>query len=113
MGTNYYARTDVCECCGRGDERHICKSLTSFRGYSEFDLKLRSWRDWKSFLQRDNITVWTEYGEQIPVEKFIADVEATPREARERQTRWVLKYHDPSRDWLDAEGFSFHDGEFC
>lgn len=127
MGTNYYHRTNICDCCGRYDEQHICKSLVSFEAPvawqdpqpDGFVVTIKSWADWKARLL-DGGEVWDEYGERIPTDEFIARVEATDPERRRWQYDWMAE-HLPERvsvqpaegmDWLDADGFSFYGGAF-
>jgi hypothetical protein len=122
MGTNYYHRFNRCDCCGRYDERHICKSMTSFQGYRPDPLwpdedapTIVSWADWKAALQTGE--VWDEYGRQLNVAQFIDDVEATGPARRRRQYDWMQENGARYRlkldhDWLDSEGFSFTDREF-
>lgn len=116
MGTNYYLRTGICKTCDRYDEMHICKSMTSFQAHP--DKNIRSWEDWKVWLRLDGAEVWSEYQYQIPTEKFIADVERVDRASRRRQYDWVVEHllvvgpDHRDRYWLDANGFSFYDGEF-
>ncbi len=135
MGTNYYWRHNICTCCHRYDEQHICKSLTSFQAYfgdAEWDdttkqfgtapALIASWADWKSVLAGDG-AVFDEYGDRIEVAQFIADVEATDPSARRRQYDWccahprgmgirALDQVVPGGDWLDADGFSFYGADF-
>src|SRR5690349_1926872 len=103
MGTNYYARKDACEHCGRGDEDiHICKSLVMFRGYGPGDPlgEIKSWADWRAVLEQGELRIFDEYGQEHSVAAFIADVEATAPEARRRQYDWMVAHSDPSNDWL-------------
>lgn len=134
MGTNYYWRHNICSCCGRYDEWHICKSLVSFEGrFGEPDWDdaarkflpapptVASWRQWRDLI-RSGGEVWDEYGKQVDVEEFISDVESTDRANRRRQYDWVVDHPDPFWDrkfgvvsrgeWLDEDGFSFYGGEF-
>lgn len=127
MGTNYYHRTNICECCGRFDQQHICKSMVSFEApvvwpdESPFApvVAASSWQEWKARLVADG-EVWDEYGKQWDVLEFIDGVEATDPDARRRQFDWMSK-HQPARtttepaygmDWLDPDGFSFYGGAF-
>lgn len=125
MGTNYYHRYAHCDCCGRYDERHICKSMVTFRGYrpdpdwpDEFTGPLlASWRQWKRELIDRGGQVWDEYGRQHDLAEFIAAVESTKPEHRRRQCDWVQEHAGDygtrgDRYWLDGDGFSFYDGEF-
>jgi hypothetical protein len=125
VGTNYYHRSRICECCGRYDERHICKSLVLFQGYrpdprwpdDDYDGPLiTSWAHWKAAILAEG-EVWDEYGTKWDVDRFIADVEATDPDRRRRQYDWVQddRYHrwtTGDRYWLDGDGFSFCDLEF-
>lgn len=136
MGTNYYWRHNICDCCHRYDEMHICKSLRSFRGYfgeREWSDEHRrmlpapplvvSWRQWRDKL-RSAGEVWDEYGTRQDTEEFIARVEAVPLADRRRQHDWVVEHYppgvlghrpvgvQPDGEWLDADGFSFYGGAF-
>jgi hypothetical protein len=134
VGTNYYWRHNICFCCNRSDEWHICKSLISFEGHfseGEWDDAAKawpdipvitSWRDWVTKLTSGG-EIWDEYSVQHDTEEFIARVEATDRAARRRQYDWCMNHPDrlggirvgsvgPRSYWLDADGFSFYGGEF-
>ena len=126
MGTNYYHRTNICECCGRYDERHICKSLVSFEGVvgwthgGGWAVTVGSWADWRDRLLAEGGEVWAEEAEHIATDEFIKGVEATDPEHRRRQYEWVAD-HEPDRiaatptvdrTWIDADGFSFYGGGF-
>lgn len=114
MGTNFYHRTAICEHCGRYDEHHICKSMTSFQGYP--DLDVMSWQDWKRRIRAGG-EVWNEYGDQIPTEDFIRDVELEDMQERRRQYDWVKAHSLPydtedQKTWLDPDGYTFYAGDF-
>lgn len=124
MGTNFHHRYNLCECCGRYDERHICKSMRSFQGYrpdpqwpDDFTGPvIVTWEDWKAHLRAGG-EVWDEYGKQWDVETFIADVETTPPNMRRMQYDWMVRHEGRfgvtlDDDWLDPDGFSFTDREF-
>lgn len=127
MGTNYYHRSNICECCGRFDEQHICKSMTMFNGVVRwldekpygFVVTVPSWQDWKARLVAGG-EVWDEYGERWDTDQFIERVEVTDADDRGSQHAWIVRNRpelasdgpEDSRDWLDADGFSFHGGEF-
>lgn len=126
MGTNYYHRTSICECCDRYDEQHIGKSHIMFEAPLYHDPAnpyppkpaVRSWSEWKERLLAGG-EVWDEYGDQHKVEDFIAAVESSSPEARRRQYDHVKRVRPDmcdfeafDCDWLDADGFSFHAGPF-
>lgn len=139
MGTNYYHRTNICgptgrwwwrrPGCGRYDETHICKSHLSFEAVLDIDIDIAylantvvvvgSWQEWKARLRAGG-EVWDSYGERVPTEEFIRDVEATNPEARRwqydwvRDNQWRSPLHTiisqsprPDAHWLDPDGFTF------
>lgn len=127
MGTNYYHRTNICGCCDRYDEAHICKSMTSFEGPVRWldeppygpVVELGSWQAWRERILAGG-EVWDEYGGQIEPETFVARVERTSLDDRRRQHEWMLKNApngvsdgpEEGKSWLDADGFSFYGGTF-
>lgn len=132
MGTNYYHRTNICSCCGRYEETHICKSLNSFEAVTRWldeppygrVIEIGSWQEWKARLLDPEPSlagqVWDEYGEQISVEEFIERVEATDPEWRRRQFTWMVNNapaevsSEPrlEKTWLDPDGFTFSGRSF-
>jgi len=113
MGTNYYAYTDTCPHCGRGDERiHIGKQsggwTFGWHGISGVmdGVELRSCADWYEFLARDGVSIADEYGHSVTLEEFREMVDAQ-RNARRNH---ALEY--PDRCWVDADGCGFSSGEF-
>lgn len=134
VSTNYYWRHNICACCGRHDEWHICKNLTSFEahfGPAEWDDTIKrftappplvtTWAEWKGLLRTEG-QVWDEYGHRHDVEAFIARVENTKPEDRRRQYDWCATHPQlgvrhldcvqVDGDWLDPDGFSFYGGDF-
>lgn len=120
MGTNYYHRFNHCDCCGRYDERHIGKNLTMFQGYrpdpyfpEEFTgPEITAWAQWKEVLRTEG-EIWDEHGRQWDIDEFIAQVERTEKSTRRRQYDSIVDHYvDHRMDWIDADGFSFHEGEF-
>lgn len=134
MGTNYTWRHNICECCGRYDELHICKSFHTFRGHfgddwDEVDHRIVrppivvSWKGWVEKL-RSGGQIFDEYRRQHDIEEFIAAAEALPRAQRRQhfdyvaanylpgQCGWREKAVKPDGEWLCEDGFSFYGGEF-
>lgn len=101
---------------------HIGKyagAALSFEGHFG-PYKLTSWAEWQAAL-RSSGHVETEYGSRVPTETFIAEVEGALKSDRRRQYDWVRDHHrlddlldrvEPGYYWLDADGFTFHGGEF-
>lgn len=121
MGTNYYVRSACCSTCGRYDEHHICKSLSSFEAKRRWDddlgvvIECGSWAEWRTFLRSNPVEVWDEYGRRHEVEDFIGQVEALPPESRCRQHGYMVRDYpqevsdgpQEGMSWLDPDGFSF------
>lgn len=122
MGTNYNFRTAVCGECGRYDEVHICKSMTSFDTIRrtnpdsyETEILVGSWSEWKTYLRNTVGEIVDEYGAVHQVEEFIAAVEAIDPEDRRWQYDWMVKNQpgyvsdgpQVDRSWLDPDGYTF------
>lgn len=120
MGTNYYHRFNRCDCCNRYDQRHIGMDSWgwefSFQAFTDDEYKpfLKSWAEWKEALKAGQI--FDEYGEEMPVDKFIAYVEGT--KGRKNHYDAMIDYakrRGPSYmdgEWKDAEGWSFSTAQF-
>lgn len=122
MGTNYYHRTNICECCERYDETHISKYFTDFEAVVVdldeapwgFLVVVGSWQEWKSRLLSGG-EIWDEYGNRLPTKEFIDKVELTLPEDRRRHYDFIAKNYpveisdepDNYKYWLDPQGFSF------
>lgn len=114
MGTNYYAYTDMCPHCGRGDEGlHIGKDsygwTFSWHALSEVmdGVEVKSCREWYEFLERDGVTIKSEYGDVISLDDFRKLVDGK-RSEKHNQTK---EYPD-NYCWLDSDGCSFSSHEF-
>jgi len=122
MGTNYYARTNICEHCNRYDELHIGKSSAgwtfSFHGYkpsafAEHVPLLDSWKAWQEYLQQPGIKVFSEYGEEVAYADFAKMVEAKKSEELNHTLYCRQRSCTYSQDdELDDEGNSFSYSEF-
>lgn len=124
MGTNYFHRTNICDCCGRFDERHIGKSSGgwqfSFHGYRPDEVwgstvSIESWEDWKELLIGEPF-IFDEYKKQISLNEFfvlVSKKQANPKNLN--HTTYCLGRYGSDVDasnWLDPEGYSFSDTEF-
>jgi hypothetical protein len=131
MGTNHYARAEAPKPCPTCDhtppqiDLHISKSYVSFQGYREADGTespygdVTSVKDWAAVLRGERsgpaLRVFSEYGDEWDVEEFLTAVYNSTREERSRPYRWMVDHYPPEqreKDWQDAEGFSFHSGDF-
>ncbi len=120
MGTNYYHRTNICNCCNRHDERHIGKSSAgwqfNFQGYYNFGEEdkpdIRSFKKWQEILQEGKI--FNEYGEEISFNEFISIV-SSKQELNDNKNQYdscKARGCNLNNDWKDEEGYAFTTAEF-
>lgn len=116
MGTNYDAHLNVCQHCDRAEEVvHIGKSSVgwtfSFHGTDHF----RSWNDWKAELKRSTTRIVDEYGQRHTFEEFEKLIEGKRDQPNNHAAQVASgKINDKyGAHWLDEEGHSFSEGEFC
>jgi hypothetical protein len=123
MGTNFYVRYNVCECCDRSDELHVGKSSSGLRAYRQPMWSLEnvtpigeiySWQDWKRFFAEVPHETWDEYGRQITDSEVIDWFEGLSAERRRRQYDAVQEIPSGLRAsyWLDSEGFTMCSEDF-
>lgn len=111
MGTNYFARIDCCDKCGRpAHERHIGKQSAGWPflldpGEKWDDLfgPLTSWCAWKAILQRPNVRIFNEYGEEQDKAEFIARVEESGR----KPLPDFARAEDAAYERRDPDGYRF------
>ena len=106
MGTNYYARCNICERCKRYDELHIGKSSMGWTFGFHATEKIRSWQSWREFLDSKSIKIVDEYGREVSFLDF-EDIIISKRKEKHNHAR---EYSEGS--FLDEEGHSFTEGEF-
>lgn len=124
MGTNFYLRQTACSGCGRFDEHHIGKRSAGwsfgFHGYRPDEDAthplgpVRSRADWVRAVGVFDGSVVDEYGRVVddPV-AWLAGLEAPSLTQQRWEQDHMGPFYRPSeRDWRDAEGFRFYDGEF-
>ena len=94
MGTNYYHRTKICQCCGRYEERHIGKSsygwCFSLRIYPEDGI--RNLDDWKGIFALRESEIFDEYGQKVGIRTMLSIIQ--DRDHPE-ESNWIQKdYRD-------------------
>lgn len=138
MSTNYYLKTDVCECCQREAKKlHIGKNSYGwefmFHGvYAEDEIpRLDSWKVWREFirtqLKHNRAQLVDEYDDPIAYNKFVKLVHDSRKPYRpfnnggnRQPLTYPLNHYDwvAERGWCndndkkDEQGWSFHFGEF-
>jgi hypothetical protein len=106
MGTNYYARMNRCEHCGRGEDRHVGKAYRTLRAYPEDGIM--SWQDWLDWLNAVEPTIVNEYDEVIDFGTFIEGWKPIPGNREVVSgilADWRGRFGSDSGDYVDAEGF--------
>lgn len=117
MGTNYYVRYNRCDCCGRYDELHMCKSFRTYQAH--WDLphinpvgQITSVSDWLKLLEMPGVEVWDEYGDQhdpVEVRARISD----SRAASSDEYAKALEFHAQHQlSWLSHDGYRDPDGYY-
>jgi hypothetical protein len=121
MGTNYYARYNACDCCGRYDEAHIGKSMRTvqaFDGLESFrpipgydDPMIVRFADWRLILGFPHVSVWNEYGDLVALggsPEMRIWLDAWERydgaDDWQRRDRYASTYRAHG-DWLDDDGY--------
>lgn len=105
MGTNYYAKVNVCPNCKKEDrEIHLGKSSGGwkfmFRAHEEY---YKDFPTFCEFIQKPNVEIRDEYGEKRTPEALIDFIEA----------KQSLKSHNQLYGGgKDVNGFEFFDYEF-
>ncbi len=124
MGTNYYARYNICPTCKRpGISLHIgnesCGWAFSFHGIvgteaedSEIE-PIASWEDWKILLKKPGTEIFNEYGDEMDYAEFIDSIDITEQGKNHTIYCRISHPEHAKRDcWLDEAGHSFQCGEF-
>jgi len=109
MGTNYYARYNICEFCGRYDELHIGKSSAGWTFIfqaQEDEITIKSYKEWIEFLLGEEIKIFDEYGDELTIVDFKDIIENKKKEKHNHTKEY------PEGHFLDEEGNSFSEGEF-
>ncbi len=106
MGTNFYAHTNACTCCGRSDIVHLGKRSAGWTFSFRASNTVRNFDDWCS-LVRSASRIEDEYGSEVPAEEMIEEAATWGVGIGKRHAD---SYHDGN--WIDARGHSFSDHEF-
>lgn len=142
MGTNYYIRYNICDCCDRYDELHIGKSSVgwqfSFHAINNVDilmscfdpkymllddkntfLEISSFQEWKHFIEEyvvrhKTAKLYNEYDEEQEAGELF-DLIETKRSEKNHQANHMKEnnyYSTAENDYSDDEGYSFSGGDF-
>jgi len=124
MGTNYYHRTNICDCCNRYDEKHIGKSSAgwqfSFQGYEDAP-EILSYKDWLRVLWQSLMIdktgkIFNEYNKEMSYDDFVEMVKKKQsgphNQYDEVQKECKERGYSIQNDWKDEEGYAFTFAEF-
>lgn len=133
MGTNYYLRYNICDCCNRYDELHIGKSSGGWQflfhsvdeyifpktldpksallDQEETHVVISSFQHWKKFIQQyvveyQTAKIYDEYDLEVSATQFFSLIDS-----KTEQLSHYKRVSDSSC-FLDPEGHSFIKGEF-
>lgn len=124
MGTNYYLRTNICECCDRYDEKHIGKKSVGwqfgFRSYRTEEIEIETCENWLEVLLKAVLIdrtgkICNEYGAEVPFDSFVEMVKKSKDNLENKNHYdWCVEHEclNSYNQWKDAEGYSFTDSEF-
>lgn len=114
MGTNYYAKTSV---HGVPIELHIGKSSGGWKFlFAEYD-NLRSWSEWRAFLDRPGVEITDEYRSPMNYADLVQIVEADQKPPNwdyitAPSSAWGDKYR-PIEERQKYERLDEHGYRFC
>lgn len=117
MSTNFeYVRQ--CEVTGEYSSLHLGKSSGGWRFLlrAHPTLGLTSFQALQDFFAKDPGTVLDEYGRERSPSEFVAFVEGKQINKAQRPQELLQPDFPPSideRKWVDSQGYSFANYEFC
>ena len=106
MGCNYYHESNKCDCCGRYDQDHIGKNSCGWNFHFHSTKDIISYKQWLERLELGGI-IFDEYDRKITLDEFKELVEESYKEEN-----WN-HLNETGYGWIDEDGYSFTDGEFC
>jgi hypothetical protein len=107
MGTNYYAKTESCACCGRGGEEiHLGKNSGgwAFRVQYNGGRYYTNWSEFKNWVKDKKIE--DEYGRSVSATELIGLIELKKEIRDPEEVNYSGQMHI-------IDGYKFYDSEFC
>lgn len=93
MGTNFYLHENICQVCGRFNERHIGKSSYGwcFGLHIYPDERINSLEDWK--LLFDSGEIYDEYGRRVSKDEMIDIITNRSHPDSNENDEWYAQNH--------------------
>lgn len=105
MSTNYYAKLNYCEACGRGDYTHLGKKSGGWTFLFQGSHTVHTFNDWCQLVQSASV-IEDEYGQVLTADEMIE----AARTWQEGKQHTVLY---PDGNWTDPDtGYSFSGYDF-
>jgi hypothetical protein len=106
MGTNYYARYNLCEDCQRFEEKHIGKSSMGwcFSLHIIPEEGIKNWNDWKKFLTKDGVKIFDENDKEISFDYFEEVVTKRKAEKIKFPCSIFGKTYNSEEEWAKKNG---------
>jgi hypothetical protein len=121
MWCNYYARENICKCCGRYDDIHIGKSsgwwdftfhrVDEYVWEEEKHIKITNRAELEEYLQKGWISIWDEYDKEITIKDFFSLVDEKKKINWKAHKKTINKYGSDS--YYDNTDNFFMGGDFC
>lgn len=114
MSCNYYAKVDICNCCGSPKEViHLGKSSVGWKFnlrwnvkyYSSFD-ELVNWLNGETDIQIED-----EYGKPVSISEFVKFVR-TKQDSGMSHFEYIQEHHPEDSKSFTIDGYEFTDCEF-
>lgn len=114
MGENYYHHRNVCPHCNRPETReHIGKASCGWTFSFHATEKIKTYAQWLERLAEPGGVIVDEYGDAVSLEDFKNIVKSKMREKKNHAIACANDRDGFQRSFLDPEGHSFSEGEFC
>jgi len=107
MGTNYYARINICEHCKRYNEIHIGKSSFGWKfGIEMHEGYYENFESFINFIKRKDVKIFDEYGKEISSKDLLIKIASKSNDKSHFVAYPKDKYEDCVEADLHSSGFS-------
>lgn len=90
MGTNFYARMNTCEQCGRYEEIHLGKSSMGWKFLFKLNKEFYEDKDsFEKFIKGIDVDIYDEYGSRIHVHELLALIDSKQAEKHDHYGKHI------------------------